>query len=206
MLSHHLKVFYGFFILLLLSGCVSLLQPTINTDVIKLRAGQYKLDKAHASLLFKVQHLQLSTYVGRFNEFDASLDFDPTNLADTKLNGVINIASLDINNPALVYDLLTSTWFHESKFPQAVFTTRSVTPINGQKFVFVGDLTWRGVTKEVSLDVTFNGGANNLISGKYTLGFAAYGSILRSDFGMDAYIPLVGDQVDIEIYAEFQRN
>ena len=73
-----LPVIFG--LTILLSSCVSLLVPTVNTEVVSLKAGQYKLDKAHATLLFKVQHLGLSTYVGRFNNFDASLDFDPENI------------------------------------------------------------------------------------------------------------------------------
>ena len=90
--------------------------------------------------------------------------------------------------------------------PQAIFSSKSVQPINDNQFEFVGDLTWRGVTKSIALLGTFHGGASNILSGKYTLGFSAETSFLRSDFGMDAYIPIVGDQVDIEIHVEFQKN
>lgn len=189
----------------ILTGCVSLLVPKVATEVAELRAGQYKLDRTHAALLFKVEHIGLSTYIGRFNDFDASLDFDPANISATKLDGIIEIASLDINNPVLTEDLLSRTWFDAENFPQAVFSTLSVEPISDNEFEFEGTLNWRGVTKTVSLIGTFNGGASNVITGRYTLGFEAKGSILRSDFGMDAYIPIVGDKIDIEIYAEFQR-
>ena len=191
---------------LLLSSCSSLLMPTVETQVATLKAGQYKLDRAHASLLFKVQHLGLSTYVGRFNDFDASLDFDPDNIEESQLQGIIEIATLDINNKALAEDLLSSTWFNAATYPQATFTSKSVRPINENQFEFVGDLTWRGVTKSIDVLGTFHGGASNILSGKYTLGFSAEASFLRSDFGMDAYIPIVGDQVDIEIHVEFQNN
>ena len=191
---------------LLLSSCSSLLMPTVETQVATLKAGQYKLDRAHASLLFKIQHLGLSTYVGRFNDFDASLDFDPDNIEESQLQGIIEIATLDINNKALAEDLLSSTWFNAATYPQAIFTSKSVRPINENQFEFVGDLTWRGVTKSIDVLGTFHGGASNILSGKYTLGFSAEASFLRSDFGMDAYIPIVGDQVDIEIHVEFQKN
>lgn len=148
----------------------------------------------------------MSTYVGRFNKFDASLDFDPDNISATELNGIIEITSLDINNSALAEDLMSRTWFDAEKFPQAVFSTREVQVVGGNEFDFVGNLDWRGVIKPVTLRVTFNGGATNILTGKYTLGFAAKGSILRSNFGMDAYIPIVGDKIDIEIYAEFQKS
>jgi len=82
----------------LLSACVSLITPKVETDVVKLKAGQYSLDSSHATLLFKVQHLGLSTYVGRFNQFDASLEFDPQNIAAARLSAIIEIDSLDIND------------------------------------------------------------------------------------------------------------
>lgn len=189
-----------------LSSCTSLLMPAVKTEVVQLKGGQYKLDRAHASLLFKVQHLGLSTYVGRFNDFNASLDFDPENMTASRLDGVIEIASLDINNTALAEDLLSSTWFDAANYPQAIFNTKSVQPKSDTEFEFIGDLNWRGVTKEVSIDGVFHGGASNILTGKYTLGFSATTSILRSDFGMDAYIPIVGDQINIEVYVEFQKN
>ena len=191
---------------ILISGCISLLVPNVTTEVVNLRAGEYKLDQTHAAIIFKVQHIGLSTYVGRFNKFDASLDFDPDNISATELNGIIEITSLDINNSALAEDLMSRTWFDAEKFPQAVFSTREVQVVGGNEFDFVGNLDWRGVIKPVTLRVTFNGGATNILTGKYTLGFAAKGSILRSNFGMDAYIPIVGDKIDIEIYAEFQKS
>lgn len=193
-------------VLVSLTACVSLITPTVESDVSKLKAGQYSLDKSHGSLLFKVRHLGLSTYVGRFNTFDASLEFDPMNIAGAKLDAIIEIDSLDINNPSLKNDLMDGTWFNQAKYPQARFSTLSVKQIQGIQFEFTGNLDWRGVTKPVTLLVTFHGGANNVLSGKYTLGFSAEGSFKRSDFGMDAYIPLVGDEVKIEAEAEFLRN
>ncbi len=180
--------------------------PNVVTEVLTLRAGQYSLDQAHAALLFKVQHLGLSTYVGRFNDFNASLDFDPQNIAASKLEGIIEIGSLDINNTALAEDLLSKSWFDEATYPQAKFFTLSVKPINDSEFEFVGNLNWRGVTKEISVLGTFHGGASNILSGKYTLGFSAKASISRSDFRVDDYIPIVGDQIDLEMFMEFQKS
>jgi len=193
-------------LVLSLSSCIAWLAPDVEVELTELRAGQYSLDKYHASLLFKVQHLGLSTYVGRFNDFDASLDFDPENMADAKLDAVIEIESLDINDPGLKLDLMERAWLDQANYPQAVFSTVSVEPISENSFEFVGNLDWRGVVKPVSMEVTFHGGADNLLTGKYTLGFSAKGSFSRSDFGMDAYSSMVGDEVQIETYAEFQRN
>ncbi len=189
-----------------LSACASLITPKVQSDVAKLKAGEYSLDSTHATLLFKIQHLGLSTYVGRFNKFDASLEFDPANIAAAKLNAVIEINSLDINDDDLKSDLMGRSWFRQSEFPQAAFESTSVNPISDTEFEFTGILNWRGVRKPITVAATFHGGANNILSGKYTLGFSAKGSFLRSDFGMDKYVPLVGDEITLEAYAEFLKN
>jgi len=191
---------------ILLSACVSLITPTVEPELAKLKAGAYSLDKTHASLLFKIQHLGLSTYVGRFNQFDASLEFDPENIDAAKLSAVIEVDSLDINDVGLKDDLMGRSWFHQSAYPQAVFESTSVRSVQGSDFVFSGNLTWRGVTKPIIVSATFNGGANNILTGKYTLGFSASASFSRSEFGMDKFVPLVGDEVTIETYAEFLKN
>jgi len=192
--------------LLGISGCAALLTPKVEVEISKLKAGQYSLDKTHATLLFKIQHLGLSTYVGRFNRIDASLDFDPANVASARLEAIIEIDSLDVNDSGLKQDLMGTGWFNQAQYPQATFSTISVTPKSANEFEFVGNLSWRGVTKPVTLTATFHGGANNILTGKYTLGFSAKGSFLRSDFGMDKFIPLVGDKVNIEAFAEFQKG
>lgn len=193
-------------VVVLLSGCISWLAPKVEAEIIKLKPGQYSLDKSHTSVLFKIQHLELSTYVGRFNDFNASLNFDPAHIEKMQLNATVEIDSLDINNPDLKDDLMGRSWFNQSQFPQASFVTRSVSLVADNQFEFVGDLSWRGVTKSIELIVTFHGGATNILTQKYTLGFSARGSFLRSEFGMNAFIPLVGDKVDIEVYSEFQKN
>ncbi|WP_298769443.1 YceI family protein [uncultured Shewanella sp.] len=192
--------------LLLLSSCVSWLAPTVKKEFIALPAGQYQLDKTHAALLFKIQHLGLSTYVGRFNQFDAVLNFDPDNMGAASLQATVAIESIDINNPDLAETLQNATWFDSERFPQASFISHTVTPLSNNRFQFAGDLTLRGVTQPMTFDATFHGGADNWMTGKYTIGFSAVGHINRSDFEMDSYIPIVGDEVDLEIYAEFLKR
>ncbi|MCG6199913.1 YceI family protein [Psychromonas antarctica] len=189
-----------------LSSCVSWIAPTVKSEIIELQAGQYHLDGKHAALIFKIQHLGLSTYVGRFNKFDAELNFDPKNMSDASLNAIVYISSIDINDEDLAETLQSATWFNSEEFTQASFTSHTVTPVSDSSFNFSGDLTLKGVTKPVTFKATFHGGANNWITGKYTIGFSAIGQIKRSDFGMSNYIPIVGDKIDLEIYAEFLND
>lgn len=190
----------------LLAGSCSLITPNVKTQLTELRSGQYNLDKQHASLIFKIGHMKLSTFVGRFNDVDATLDFDPANIAATQLDAQVAVASVDVNNPDLEESLRGSSWFDAQQFPLAVFTTVSVQPKTGNTFQFTGNLTLHGVTAPVILDVTFHGGADNMLTGKYTIGFSASGTIKRSAFGIDSYIPMIGDDVALEVYAEFQKR
>ena len=192
-------------IALCLCSC-SLLQPDVQHDVAQLRAGQYRLDPQHATLLFKISHLGLSTFVGRFNDIDATLDFDPTDMTRTRLDARVLPASIDVNNAGLEESLRGSSWFDTEKYPQATFTTLVVKPQSSNRFIFTGNLTLHGVTAPVDLNVTFNGGATNMLTGYYTIGFTATGTVKRSTFGIDGYIPMVGDEVALEVFAEFQRQ
>lgn len=189
-----------------LAGCASLIRPNYSQTLAELRSGDYALDPEHAYLLFRIEHLGLSTVVGRFNSVQASLDFDPQSLESLTLDGVVDVASIDLNNESLERRLKGRDWFDVDNYPQAVFKTLSVLPGEGNEFVIDGELTLLGNSQTVRLDAVFKGGADNLLTGKYTVGFAASGSFLRSDFGLDGMAALVADEVFLDINGEFQRN
>ena len=192
---------------LALTGCGYLLpshNQTLNPE--KLPVGAYRLDPEHASLLFKLDHFGFSELVGRFDRFDASLDFDAKQPEAARLTVVIDPASIDLNLPKFEQDLRGPDWFEVSRFPQARFESREIQITGEQTGKVTGDLTLHGVTAPVTLDVTFNGGADSLLTGRYTLGFAAAGTLARSTFGLGAYAPAIGDEVLLEIHAEFLRT
>jgi polyisoprenoid-binding protein YceI len=190
----------------LLTGCGSLLQPDVETELAELRPGSYEVDPRHTTVLFKVAHLGLTKFVGRFNDFDATLDYDPENPEAAKLDAVIRTASIDVSDSGFEDSLRGGTWFDSDNFPEARFKTTGVEIGKGNSARFTGDFTLLGVTAPITLDVVFNGGAYNMLTGRYTLGFSATGIIARSTFGMDKYIPAVGDEVEIEVHAEFLKR
>lgn len=194
------------FLILSLTACGYLIQPSVKSGIVNLQPGSYNLDLQHTSVLFKVNHMGMSTFVGRFNSMQASLEFDPQKMADAKLSAIISIASVDVNNRELEETLRGSSWFDAEKFPQAQFTTTSVKVVDDKRAAFTGNLTLHGVTAPVVLDVVFNGGGDNMLTGRYTIGFSATTRILRSKFGMDYLVPAVGDEIAIEVFAEFQRR
>jgi len=190
---------------LLIGGCTNVIRPNFTQSLVELRAGAYTLDQDHAYLIFRIEHLGLSTVVGRFNSVDATLDFDPEQLSELVLDGIIETTSIDLNNEDLERRLRGSGWLDTAQFPQARFESKTVEPGDEGEFVINGDFTLRGITQPVSLMAAFKGGADNLLTGRYTLGFTATGQIARSDYGIDSLGALVADEVFIEIHAEFQR-
>ncbi len=190
----------------LLLSCERMLTPGFQTDITELRGGGYVLDKDHAALLFKVNHLGFSTFIGRFADFDASLDFDPENIQNSSMEVIVNMASLDVNHPVFEEELLGDNWFNAAQFPQAVFrTTAFVESIDADTFVFAGDLTFLEVTAPVNLTINFHGGGRNFLTRAYTLGFSASANFQRSAFGMSRFTSFgVGDDIELEIHVEFK--
>lgn len=189
----------------LLVSCDRLLTPDFNTEISELRSGAYTLDRDHAALLFKINHLGFSTFIGRFKEFDASLDFDPENIENSSLEVIVNMTSLDVNLAEFGAELMGPNWFDAGQFPQAIFRTTSYLGENNGSYQFQGDLTLHGVTAPVTLNVEFHGGGRNFLTRKYTLGFSASATIQRTAFGVDRFVNFgVGDEVELEIHVEFQ--
>ena len=99
----------GLIALMTLPGCTTLaatvLKPDVDTAASAVPAGDYALDKSHASILFKIDHLGYSTYVGRFERFDASLSGDPASPEAATVTATVDIASLNIANPEFAAEL-----------------------------------------------------------------------------------------------------
>ena len=189
----------------LLFSCSRILTPDQTSEVTEVRAGQYVLDPNHASLIWKLNHLGFSTFIGTFNEFEASLDFDPEDIENASLEVVINTSSLDVDIPEFEEELRGDNWFDVAVFPQAVYrTTRFVESVDEDTFLFEGDLTLLGTTAPVSLEVNFHGGGRNFLTRSYTVGFSGSAKFNRSDFGLDRFTSFgVGDEIDLEIHVEF---
>jgi polyisoprenoid-binding protein YceI len=189
----------------MLMSCDRLLTPDQTTEITELRSGAYALDSDHAALLFKLNHLGFSTFLGRFTDFDATLDFDPENIENSSLEVVVNMASINVNLPEFEEELRGSSWLDTETYPQAVYRTTSFVEFTGENsFVFAGDLTFHGVTAPVNIEVSFHGGGRNFLTRSYTVGFSASARFLRSDFGVDRFTSFgVGDEIELEIHVEF---
>lgn len=186
------------------------IQAQESTPLQGMPSGLYKLDKTHASLVWKVSHLGLSDYTARFTSFDADLFFNAQDPATSKLKVTIDPTSIktDYPNPEQKdFDaqlVKEKSWFNAEQFPEIKFTSTKVTKTGDNTGIVKGNLTFLGVTKSISLDVIFNKAiGNHPFANKPAIGFSATTSLNRSDYGMNTYIPNIGDSVDVIIEAEF---
>jgi polyisoprenoid-binding protein YceI len=174
-------------------------------------AGTYKLDKAHASLDFRVSHIGFSNYTARFASFDAELQLDPKNPSAAVVTATIDPRSLLLPAPpkGFLEELLNEKWLGAAKFPQTFKSTKvELTGANTARIT--GDLALKGVTAPVTLDATFNGGyASHPYEPAARIGFSAKGTLNRTAFGVSEGVPAPGttmgvsDAVEIIIEAEF---
>jgi polyisoprenoid-binding protein YceI len=175
-------------------------------------AGSYTLDKPHASLLLRVNHLGFSHWTARFSTFDAQLQFDPAKPAADQVTVAIDPKSITPDNPpaGFVASLVGAQWLNAARFPQITYRSTRVESVGSNGLRITGDLTLHGTTKPVVLDATYNGGyIGHPLDPHARIGFSAHGTLRRSDFGVAFGIPQpgstlgVGDTVEIVIEAEF---
>lgn len=180
-------------------------------------AGEYKLDNSHASVTFRVNHLGLSRYTARFTDIAGKLNFDPANPAAMTVEASVDPKSIEtdfpLETPDFDAELAGPQWLDAAKFPTITFKSTSVEPTGANTAKVTGDFTLHGVTRPLTLDVTFNGGyaAGGPDPMGARIGFSAQGKIKRSDFGVAYGVPPagstfgVGDEVEISIETEFTQ-
>lgn len=176
-------------------------------------AGVYQIDKSHASLQLRVNHLGFSTYTTRFSRFDATLTFDPNNIPASKLVATVEAASLEMDAaPTMCTDIVKGPQFLDTKkFPKIVFRSEKIRMTGAKSFEILGVLDLHGVTRPLVLTGTYNGGYPGMpdMDPHARIGFSAHGAFKRSDFGMGYGVPApgttmgVGDMIDVSIEIEF---
>ena len=170
--------------------------------------GSYDIDPRHTQIIFGIRHMGLSTFYGRFDKETGSLTFDPMAPETSSLSVQIDMTAIQTHVAELDSELSGSV-FHADKFPTATFTAAKIIKTGDKTGTITGDLTLAGVTKPVTLNVTFNGGRNSPMPFQpYRIGFDATGTIKRSDFGLTGMIwsGLVGDEVSLVIECEMERH
>jgi polyisoprenoid-binding protein YceI len=196
--------------MLAISGCTSVLAPLIKpqteTTAPDIAAGAWVLDPAHTAVVFKIDHLGFSSYVGRFESVSATMDGDPKNPAAARLTASVDIASLDIANDSFAKTLTGPDWFDAARYPTATFTSTKIVMTGAATATVDGLLTLAGKTQPVTLFARFNGGAPDRLRGGEAAGFSATAEIDRSAFGLNKLQGLLTNKVTLELEAEFLRK
>ena len=165
-------------------------------------AADYTIDPSHTHVLFMVDHLGFSKMIGVFKDISGGFSFDPANVAASKVKVDIKTASLDTQFGPRDADLKGADWFNVTEFPDMSFVGTSFTKTGDKTGTVTGNLTLLGVTKPVTLNVTFNKAGLRPSDKKEAAGFSATATIKRTDFGMKTFVPYIGDEVSLLIESE----
>lgn len=166
----------------------------------------YALDPVHTRVAFQVSHAGFSQPVGTFSRVEGRLLFDPDDWSTAQLSVRIPVATLELGDADWQGKILDRTFFDARRFPDASFVSTRVEPTGPNTATVTGDLTLHGVTRPISLQVSLNALKRHPLTRKRTAGFSATGTLRRSEFGMDAWKNVVGDEVRLIIEAEAIRE
>jgi polyisoprenoid-binding protein YceI len=144
----------------------------------------WQIDPMHTQVEFSAKHFGMMSVRGHFTDVTTSGEVDPNNLPASHVEATINVASLSTNNPQRDNDLRSSYFLELEKYPTIVFRSTQIRPAGDDRFKLVGDLTIKGKTKSVELDVQRYGEINDERMG-HRVAFSAEGQINRKDFGME---------------------
>jgi polyisoprenoid-binding protein YceI len=164
------------------------------------------IDNVHSHIGFSVRHMMVATVRGQFKEYRATLRLDPKDFSRSTFEGEIEVASIDTGNADRDAHLRTNDFFDAPNHPKILFKSSRIEK-KGEEYVVHGDLTIRGVTRPVALDVEFHGTSKNPY-GKTVAGISVRGTINRKDFGVNFNAVLetggvaVAEKVKLELDVE----
>ncbi|MGZ4357856.1 MAG: YceI family protein [Gaiellaceae bacterium] len=175
----------------------------LDGKIVRVPTGTWQVDPAHSNIEFEIKHLKIATVRGRFREFEGTI-VAADDIADSRVSGVVKAASIDTNEPTRDAHLRSADFFDTDHYPEIRFESKRIEPLGGPRFRVVGDLTMKGVTRQVELAATVEGVQEDPF-GHERLGLSARGTINRTDFGLTWQHPvghggfLLGDEVRIVI-------
>jgi polyisoprenoid-binding protein YceI len=168
-----------------------------------LAPGTYVIDTTHSQIGFAVRHLGISTVRGLFDSYRGTLtvgdDYD-----SVAVDIEVDMASVNSGNRFRDEHLHGAEFFDVAAHPTMAFASRVVKPAGAEsEYVMAGDVTIKGVTRSLELDVVFNGSALFPMDGATHVGFAGRGALSRSEFGVSYGVPLVSDEVELVLDVQF---
>jgi polyisoprenoid-binding protein YceI len=162
----------------------------------------YTLDTTHSRVTFYVNHFGFSNSVGEFKVADGTFTFDSDDWSKSKVDARIPVQSLELGDQKWNTHVLSADFLESAKYPEITFVSKKVEKVDALHGKLYGDLTIKGVTKPVVLDLTVNRVGEHPMRKTQAAGFTATVTVHRSEFGVAAYVPAVADEVVIRIEVE----
>jgi polyisoprenoid-binding protein YceI len=165
------------------------------------QASEWGIDPQHSGLAFRVKHMMISNVKGRFEKFDVQLNYDETNLSNSSVKAVIETASISTDNEKRDTHLRSADFFDVEKFPQATFISRRFVKTD-EGIQVIGDLTIRGVTREVTVNIDEITPQQKDPWGGTRFGVSASAKLDRTAFGLlwNQTLETGGVLVDNDVY------
>ena len=183
-----------------------------QVDVSRVEGGTYQVDPNHTLVGWRANHFGFNDYFGIFGSTTGTLEIDPANPTAAKLDVTVPIASVTTASEGLTEHLTRAgrdggapDFFGPDPAP-ARFVSTSVESTGDMTANITGDLTMNGVTKPVVIAAEFTGAGANPMSQVQTIGFEGTTTIKRTDFGINAFVPMVSDEVELDISAAFEKR
>lgn len=170
----------------------------------------WKIDPTHSEVNFKIKHLVVSTVRGHFDKFDATIESEAEDFSDAIIRFKAATNSINTRNNDRDTHLKSPDFFDVENYDKISFISTSVRKISDGELKIIGSLTIRDITKEITLDVKYNGIVEGL-GGSEVAGFEISAKLNRFDYGLkwnaltEAGGVVVGSEVKIEIFAEFNK-
>ena len=196
-----------------LAAAAILAAPFTAPVTVLAEPATYAFNAGHTEVRFYWDHAGVSEQSGEWGKVSGSVTFDPEDASATKVEVIIDAASVDTGVTALDDHLKTADFFEVEKFPQITFNSTGVVKTGPETVRVVGDLTIKDTTKPVIMDVNLvHMGAHPV--GQYLpqfyggdwLGIEASGTLIRSEFGVGYGAPLTSDHIRLEISTEMQKQ
>lgn len=168
------------------------------------RADNYKVDPVHSTIVFRIKHVNVSWFYGRFNGPEGTVVDDAADPTKTSFDVQVKVANVDTGVQKRDDHLKSPDFFSAKEFPTIAFKSTSVKKA-GDKLEVTGDMTIHGQTKPITVTMERVGAADTKMMG-YRVGYAGEFTIKRSDFGMSKMLDALGDEVTIMFGLESQKQ
>ena len=185
----------------------SLILTAFTIISLNAQTATWNFDKAHSSIGFAVSHMVISETEGKFKAYEGTVTSENDDFTNAKINFTIDVSSIDTENAKRDGHLKSADFFDVEKYPSITFASKSLTKVKGNKYKMTGDFTMMGVTKEIELDVKYNGTIKDPW-GNTRAGFKITGSIERALWNlkynsvMDNGGLMIGEDIDLTCNVE----